>query len=191
MKAVVLAGGRGTRMRPLTYTRPKPLLPLVDESVLNHLLNHLTKTGFHDVLLTLGNAKQSIKDQLQGHDKSGLDVSFVEEPDNRALGTAGSVKLAEEFLPETFLVVQGDALTNIDLKALSKEHLAKKCDATILLTKVPDPWLYGTALLDEDNMIQDFQEKPDPGSSESDLASIGIYFLEPSVLSLIPKDEKF
>ncbi len=191
MKAVILAGGRGTRMRPLTYTRPKPLLPLVDEPVLNHLLRHLSKTGFHDVLLTLGNAKQSIKDQILEHDKSGLEVSFVEEPDNRALGTAGSVKLAEEFLSESFLVVQGDALTNIDLKLLSTRHLEKKCDATILLCKVPDPWLYGIAVLNDDDIVQDFQEKPDPTGTISDLASIGIYFLEPSVLSLIPKGEKF
>ncbi|MCZ6616085.1 MAG: sugar phosphate nucleotidyltransferase [Thaumarchaeota archaeon] len=191
MKAVILAGGRGTRMRPLTYTRPKPLLPLVDEPVLNHLLRHLAETGFHDVLLTLGNAKQSIKDQILEHDKSGLGISFVEEPDNLALGTAGSVKLAEEFLSESFLVVQGDALTNIDLKVLAKMHLDKKCDATILLCKVPDPWLYGIAVLNDDNIVQDFQEKPDPTSIGSDLASIGIYFIEPSVLSLIPKGEKF
>ena len=178
-------------MRPLTYTRPKPLLPLVDEPVLNLLLRHLSKTGFHDVLLTLGNAKQRIKDQVMEYDKSGLAVSFVEEPDNQALGTAGSVKLAEEFLSESFLVLQADALTNIDLKVLSKRHLEKSCDVTILLKKVPDPWLYGIAVLNNDNIVQEFQEKPDPSSTGSDLASIGIYFLEPSVLSLIPKGQKF
>lgn len=178
-------------MRPLTYTRPKPLLPLVDKPVLNHLLGHLAETGFHDVLLTLGNAKQSIKDQILEHDKSGLEVSFVEEPDNHALGTAGSVKLAEEFLSESFLVIQGDALTNIDLKLLARMHLDKKCDATILLCKVPDPWLYGIAVLNDDNIVQEFQEKPDPSGIGSDLASIGIYFIEPSVLSLVPKGEKF
>jgi NDP-sugar pyrophosphorylase family protein len=88
-------------------------------------------------------------------------------------------------------VVQGDALTNIDLKGLARMHLEKKCDATILLCKVPDPWLYGIAVLNDDDIVQDFQEKPEPTGTGSDLASIGIYFIEPSVLSLVPKGEKF
>ena len=185
MKAVVLAGGEGTRLRPLTLTRPKSMLPLGPAPVIEHLIKHLAKCGFGEVILTVGYLSDQVRSYLGDGSKLGVKIHYSVEPEDLLLGTAGSVKMLSHLLYERFLVVQGDTYTEIDLSEAVKAHIKCGADATIVVRSVSNPWLFGTVEHDSDGFITGFQEKPRPEECRSNKVSTGIYVLEPEVLDFI------
>jgi len=181
MKAVVMAGGSGARLRPLTINRPKPMVPLVNKPVIGHILDLLKRHGINEVVVTLQYMAESIQDYLG--DGQSMDMNIRYSVEESPLGTAGSVKQAQEYLDETFIVISGDAVTDIDLGAVIAYHKAKQALATITLYHVPNPLEYGVVITDGEGRIQQFQEKPSWGEVISDTVNTGIYVLEPEVLN--------
>jgi len=183
MRAVVMAGGEGTRLRPLTCNRPKPLAPVANRPIMEHIVLLLQGHGFKDVYATL----HYLADDVQRYFGDGTDfgVRMYYSVEDTPLGTAGSVKRLEENLEETFLIISGDGLTDFDLAAAVRFHKQKKALATIVLTRVPEPLEYGVVITDEQNRIVRFLEKPSWGEVFSDTVNTGMYVLEPQVLKLI------
>ncbi len=181
MKAVVMAGGSGSRLRPLTINRPKPMVPLVNKPGIGHILDLLKRHGINEVVVTLQYMAESIQDYLG--DGQSMDMNIRYSVEESPLGTAGSVKQAQEYLDETFIVISGDAVTDIDLGAVIAYHKAKQALATITLYHVPNPLEYGVVITDGEGRIQQFQEKPSWGEVISDTVNTGIYVLEPEVLN--------
>ncbi len=189
MKAVVMAGGEGSRLRPLTVRRPKPMVPIVNRPVMEHILLLLKRHGITEVVLTVQYLAQIIQDYFG--DGSALGMRLHYSVEDVPLGTAGSVKLAEHLLDETFLVISGDALTDFDLAKIVDFHRAKKAVATITLKSVPDPLEYGVVVTDSTGHIRQFLEKPSWSEVISDTINTGIYVLEPSVLQRCPSGQAF
>ncbi|HZQ97977.1 MAG TPA: mannose-1-phosphate guanyltransferase [Chloroflexota bacterium] len=185
MKAVVMAGGEGSRLRPLTINRPKPMVPIVNKPVMEHVLDLLRRHGITDVVVTVQYLASVIQDYFGDGSHLGMNISYsVEET---PLGTAGSVKLAEELLrDDTFLVISGDALTDFDLTRIVENHKANKAKATLTLYHVPNPLEYGVVIVDDEGRIRQFLEKPGWGEVFSDTVNTGIYVLEPSIFDYYP-----
>ena len=189
MKAVVMAGGEGSRLRPLTINRPKPMVPLINKPVIVHILELLKKYGITEVVLTLQYMADVVQDYLGDGSSMGMEISYsIEEV---PLGTAGSVKNAQKFLDDTFIVISGDAVTDFDLKKIMDYHQAKKSLATLVLYRVPNPLEYGVVITNAEGKIQEFQEKPSWGQVMSDTVNTGIYVLEPQVLDLFEAGKNF
>ncbi len=189
MKAVVMAGGAGSRLRPLTIHHPKPMVPMINKPVIGHILDLLKNHGINDVVITLQFMAEEIQDYFGDGSALGMNVQYsVEES---PLGTAGSVKQAQEFLDEPFIVISGDAVTDIDLSAVAAYHRSKGALATITLYRVPDPLEYGVVIVDESGHIRQFQEKPSWGEVMSDTVNTGIYVLEPQVLDYYESGTNF
>jgi mannose-1-phosphate guanylyltransferase/phosphomannomutase len=189
MKAVVMAGGEGTRLRPLTSNQPKPMVPIVGKPCMEHIVELLREHGLDDVIVTLAFMPQAIRGYFGDGESHGLSIRYsVEES---PAGTAGSVKLAEEALDETFLVISGDALCDIDLSDLARFHREKEALVTIGLKSVPNPLEFGIVVTDEDGRIERFLEKPSWGQVFTDTINTGIYVLEPEVLRHIPEDRPY
>lgn len=186
MKAVVMAGGEGSRLRPLTVGRPKPMVPIVNKPVLGHILDLLKYHGFTEVIITLQYMPTAIQDFFGDGKSMGMKITYTVE--ESPLGTAGSVRNAAAYLDETFLVISGDALTDFNLRHIVEAHKAKQALATLTLYPVPNPLEYGVIITDEEGHITQFLEKPDWGNVISDRVNTGIYVLEPEVLEMIPKD---
>ena len=184
MQAVILVGGRGTRLRPLTSTVPKPVVTLVDRPFIAFMLEWLRGHGIDDVIMSCGFLAENVRAVLGDGSELGLRIRFVEEPEPR--GTAGALKLAEPMLDERFLMLNGDVLTDIDLTAQIAQHEASGATATLALVAVPDPSAYGLVVLNEDRSVRDFIEKPSSEELETDLISAGAYVLERTILELIP-----
>jgi mannose-1-phosphate guanylyltransferase/phosphomannomutase len=184
MKAVVMAGGEGSRLRPLTSGIPKPLVPVVGKPVMEHILRLLRKHGITDVVVTLQYLGSAIRDYFGDGSDFGVDITYVVE--DSPLGTAGSVKNAQEYLDEPFIVISGDALTDIDLGAVMAYHRDKSAAATIVLTSVSNPLEYGVVITNPDGTINRFLEKPSWGEVFSDQVNTGIYVIQPEVLDLLP-----
>ncbi len=174
MRAVILAGGEGTRLRPLTLTRPKAMLPLGPMPVIVHLIRHLVKIGFNELILTLSYMSEHIRAYIGDGSSLGARIEHAVEPEGIYLGTAGSVKMAAELLNGTFVVVQGDTYTNIDISEAVKTHIERGCDATIVVKRTQTPWLYGVVECDKEGFIKAFQEKPSKEECRSDKISTGI-----------------
>ncbi len=189
MLAVVLAGGEGTRMRPLTFTRPKPMLPVGPRPSLHYLLRHLSDQGFTDVVMVVGYLKDQIMGYVGDGSKFGVRVTYVALPEGIVFGTAGSLRLASHLLDSTFLVAQGDTVSQIALKEMFEFHHRAGRDLTIALTPVERPSQYGVAVVDESDRVTEFQEKPPPEEVKSDLASTGFYILEPEITDYIADDK--
>jgi len=190
-KAVVLAAGEGTRLRPLTFTRPKPLIPLGPNPSIYYLLSHLSREGFDDIVMVVGGPlKGQIMDYLGDGSRLGLRITYAVEPDGLRIGSAGSLKLDEHLLDDTFLVAQADTLTEIPLREAVNVHRAGGGHATIVLTRVRDASSFGVAMLDSDNVITGFQEKPSEKDARSNLVSTGFYIMEPDSLDYIA-DERW
>lgn len=188
MKAVVMAGGAGTRLRPLTMSTPKPLLPVADRPMVEHLLHLLRRHGIEQALVTVHYLAPTLRNQLGDGAEHGVELSYVTEP--RPVGTAGSVKLAEELLSDgTFLVVSGDGLTDIDLGALIEFHKSKEAMVTVCLSRRDSPLGLGIVVTDADGKVVRFLEKPGWGQVFTDAVNTGIYVIEPEVLSHIPANE--
>ncbi|MHB1242990.1 MAG: sugar phosphate nucleotidyltransferase, partial [Gaiellaceae bacterium] len=189
MKAVVMAGGEGTRLRPLTSNQPKPMVPIVGKPCMEHILELLRTHGFGDVVVTLAFMPQAIRSHFGDGDSLGLNVEYsVEE---LPLGTAGSVRLASGKLDETFLVISGDALCDVDLGSLVERHREAGAAVTIGLKHVDNPLEFGIVVTDEDGKVERFLEKPSWGQVFSDTINTGIYVLEPEVLAHVPTEGPF
>lgn len=185
MKAVVMAGGEGSRLRPLTINRPKPMVPLVDRHALGHIIELLKIHGITELVITVQYLASAIQDHYGDGSNFGVHIEYsVEE---QPLGTAGSVKNAEKLLREPFLVISGDALTDFDLTKIINAHAASGAMATVTLTRVPNPLEYGVVIMDEENNLRQFLEKPSWGEVFSDTVNTGIYVLEPEVFTYIEK----
>ncbi|MBC7546031.1 MAG: NTP transferase domain-containing protein [Candidatus Sericytochromatia bacterium] len=185
MKAVLMAGGSGTRLRPLTCDMPKPMVPIVNRPIVGHILNLLKKHGFDDVILTLWYLPQVIQNYVKDGAEFGVHVKYAIEAD-QPLGTAGSVKACQPHLDETFLIISGDSLTDFDLGAAIRYHKEKNAIATLVLTRVPNPLEFGVVITDGEGKITRFLEKPTSSEVFSDTVNTGIYILEPSVLDFLP-----
>jgi mannose-1-phosphate guanylyltransferase len=188
LKAVVLAGGKGTRLRPLTYTKPKPLLPLAGEPTIAHLIRKLSREGFNEIILTTNYFAKQLRATLGDGSKYGVRIHHVEE--KTPLGTAGSVKNSESLIDETFAVAQADNQFEFDLKGVVQLHRKLGAMVTIALTEVDDPSEYGIAEL-SDGRVTRFLEKPRPGECFSNLINTGLYVVEPEVLKLVPEGKTF
>lgn len=188
MKAVVMAGGEGSRLRPLTSRYPKPLVPVVGTPVVEHVLRLLKDHGIRKVVLTLAYLGADVRNRLG--DGSELDMEIDYAVEDSPLGTAGSVRNAAHLLDETFVVISGDALTDIDLTHVIDEHRRREAHATIVLHTVDRPLEYGVVVTDEQGRVKRFLEKPSWGEVFSDQANTGIYVLEPQVLEHIPSGTK-
>lgn len=189
MKAVVMAGGEGSRLRPLTLNRPKPMVPLVNKPVMGHILALLKKHDITDVVVTVQYMADSIQRYFEDGRSLGLNLSYsVEET---PLGTAGSVKQAQMLLDEPFIVISGDASTDIDLGKLIAFHRQKQAKVTVTLYRVPNPLEYGVVIVDENGRIQRFLEKPSWGEVISDTVNTGIYVVEPDVLDYFEAGQQF
>lgn len=185
-----MCGGEGTRLRPLTFDRPKPCIPIVNIPSIRHLVNHLSNLGFTDVIITIGYKGDDIQRALGDGSMMGVDITYVQE--ETKLGTAGSVKNAEKYLNDSpFLVVGGDHVTDIDLLSFYREHLKGDSMVSIGLISIDNPCEYGIAEIDVNYHIMRFYEKPSPGEIFSNLASTGIYVCNPSVFEHIPDGRKF
>jgi mannose-1-phosphate guanylyltransferase / phosphomannomutase len=186
MKAVVMAGGDGARLRPLTVGRPKPMVPLVNKPVLGHILDLLKSHGITEVIITLRYLASVIQDFYGDGSNLGMNITYVVE--ESPLGTAGSVKYAAPYLDDTFLVISGDAVTDFDLEEIVQTHKAHKVLATLTLTRVHNPLEYGVVVTNEAGYVDRFLEKPGWAELISDTVNTGIYVLEPAALDLIPAD---
>jgi mannose-1-phosphate guanylyltransferase len=186
MKAVILVGGEGTRLRPLTVNVPKPMLPVVNRPFLEHVLEYLKSHGIHDVILSMGYRSEVIERHFGDGKDFGINLRYVVE--SSPLGTAGGVKNVERYIDGTFLVFNGDILTDLDLRAMIDFHRRRGAKATISLTPVDDPTSYGLVETDTDGHVQRFIEKPRLEDVTTNLINAGTYILEPDVLDLIPAD---
>lgn len=184
MKAVILIGGEGTRLRPLTCNIPKAMVPILNRPFLEHLLYYLKKNGVTEVILAMGYRPDSIESRLGCGDHLGVQITYLTE--DSPLGTAGAVKHAERFLDETFIVFNGDILSEIDLRAMIKRHQDVKPKASIALTPVENPTIYGVVETDSRGMVKRFVEKPGWDEVTTNMINAGIYILEPEVLAHIP-----
>jgi mannose-1-phosphate guanylyltransferase/phosphomannomutase len=184
-----MAGGEGTRLRPLTSNQPKPMVPIVGKPCMEHILELLKKHDFDEVIVTLAFLPQAIRSYFGDGDTLGLSIEYsVEES---PLGTAGSVRLASDKLDDTVLVISGDALCDIDLGKLVAFHRDREAAVTIGLKSVENPLEFGIVVTDEDGKIERFLEKPSWGQVFSDTINTGIYVLEPEVLRHVPADRPF
>jgi mannose-1-phosphate guanylyltransferase len=183
MKAVLLVGGEGTRLRPLTETIPKPLIPLVDRPFLRHVFDHLARHGVGEVLLSSSYLEEVFAEFLS-RSEGGPAVTWVPEP--VPLGTGGAVANAARGLDESFLVLNGDILTDLDLSALLTRHRATGAAATITLSRVEDARPYGLVTLDDDGRVVEFREKP--AEAMPGLVNAGTYVLEPEAVHGVTRD---
>jgi mannose-1-phosphate guanylyltransferase len=190
MRAVVLVGGFGTRLRPLTYSVPKPMLPVGHVPIIERLITNLVRGGVTDVTLSLGFKPEPFIEAFPSGTCAGARLSYAVEPE--PLDTAGAIRFAADAagIDDTFVVVNGDVLTDLDIAQLIAFHRAKGAEATLHLIAVDDPSSFGVVALDADGRVERFVEKPAPGTAPSNLINAGTYVLEPSVLGRIPLGEK-
>jgi mannose-1-phosphate guanylyltransferase / phosphomannomutase len=187
MKAVIMAGGEGTRLRPLTSNQPKPMLPMVNIPMMEHVVNLLRQHGFEDIVVTVAFMANAIRTYFG--DGSEFGVRMVYATEATPLGTAGSVRNAKDELDERFLVISGDVLTDIDLSQVVAFHEEKGGLATLALKAVDNPLEFGIVITNEDGSIERFLEKPTWGQVFSDTINTGIYVLEPEIFDFIPEGQ--
>jgi mannose-1-phosphate guanylyltransferase len=186
MQAVVLVGGRGTRLRPLTYTRPKQMLPVVNRPMVEHVVGHLAAHGVDDVVLSLGYRPDAFVEAYPDGRCAGVRLHYAVEPE--ALDTGGAIRFAalDAGIGGRFLVINGDVLTDLDIGRLVSFHVDRGAEATITLHRVADPSRYGVVPTDDAGRVQAFIEKPPADEAPTDLINAGTYVLERSVLDSIP-----
>jgi NDP-sugar pyrophosphorylase family protein len=185
-KALILAGGKGTRLRPLTYKIPKGLIEVQGKTLTEWLFELFKKYGIRDVILSVGYLADKMRDYFTDGSKFGMNIDYVEEDPNKPLGTAGPLKLAKDMLTDSFIVSNGDELKCINIPRMFRLHKRKNALVTIALTTVDDPSLYGVARLDGSRILE-FVEKPKKSEAPSNLINSGFYIIEPEVIEMIPK----
>jgi mannose-1-phosphate guanylyltransferase len=184
LQALILAGGEGTRLRPLTSTFPKPVVPLVGRPFISYMLEWLRRHGVEDVILGCGFMADRVRSVLGDGSGLGIRLRYLEEP--RPLGTGGALKFAEDLLEDRFFMLNGDVLTDIDLTAQLEAHAGSGARATLALVPVDDPSAYGLVRLGPDDAVSAFVEKPGPERTDTNLINAGAYILERSVLDGMP-----
>ncbi|MCS6950655.1 MAG: nucleotidyltransferase family protein, partial [bacterium] len=189
MQAVILAGGQGTRLRPLTAHTPKPMVPLFDRPVMEHALRLLRKHGIQQVFVTLSYRAREIIDYFGGGSRWGMRIHYSIE--DEPMGTAGGVRRFASLLHDTFLVISGDAVTDFDLSEAVAFHRRKGAVATMLLYSVEDPTPFGIVETDSDGRVRQFLEKPSLNEVFTNTVNTGIYVLEPYALRLVPDDQPY
>ncbi len=189
MKAVIMAGGEGTRLRPLTSNQPKPMVPVINRPVMEYIIELLKSHGITDIIATLQFLPALVRNYFGDGQDLGVNMAYSTE--DKPLGTAGSVKKVEQYLDSTFVVISGDAMTDIDLTAAVAFHKKNRALATLVLKSVPNPLQFGVVITDDDGRIQRFVEKPNWSQVFSDTVNTGIYILEPAIFNHIPADQSF
>jgi mannose-1-phosphate guanylyltransferase/phosphomannomutase len=189
MRAVLMAGGSGTRLRPLTYDVPKPMVPILNRPIAEHILDLLKQHQITEVIATLHFLPDVLREYFQDGSDFGVQMIYAVEED-QPLGTAGCVKNSAELLDETFVVISGDSLTDFNLSAAIAFHRRKQAKATLVLTRVPNPIDFGLVITDDDQRICRFLEKPTNSEVFSDTVNTGIYILEPEVLEYLPVSQE-
>lgn len=190
MKAVVMAGGEGSRLRPLTSRRPKPLAPIANKPVMHHIVELLKRHGITEIVSTLHYLADEIETYFGDGSSMGVTMHYVVE--DTPLGTAGAVKMAEELIADdTFIIISGDAMTDVDLTKLVRAHRHAKNDVTIALWRVNNPLEFGVVITDEREQITRFLEKPSWGEVFSDTINTGIYVLEPQILEYMVRGKNY
>lgn len=189
MKAVIMAGGSGKRLMPLTYSTPKPMVRFFSKPILAHIIELLSENGFDDITLTLGYMAKRIEEYIENTDFGNIKITLSKE--EKPLGTAGSVKNAVKNAEEPFLVISGDCVCDFDLKKIMEYHLQSKAFITIACKSVEDPREYGVVEFDESDKVKAFTEKPPWSCAVSNQVNTGIYVLDPAVLNYIPEDRSF
>ena len=187
MQALILAGGKGTRLRPLTVYTPKPIVPICNRPFLLYQIDTLRRAGITDITLSLSYQPNKIEQLLGDGSDVGVKLKYTVEP--QPMGTAGAYKYAEELIREPTVVFNGDILTDLDLKAVIREHTERKATATVVLTPVDNPSAYGLVETESDGRIRRFLEKPKLDEITCNTINAGTYILEPKVLDLIPTGE--
>ncbi|NJM64935.1 MAG: NTP transferase domain-containing protein [Acaryochloris sp. RU_4_1] len=188
MRAVLMAGGEGTRLRPLTCDLPKPMVPILNRPIAEHIVNLLKQHQIHEIIATLYYLPDVMRDYFRDGSDFGVQMTYgIEE--EQALGTAGCVKNISALLTDTFLVISGDCITDFDLTAALHFHHAHHSKATIVLARVPNPMEFGVVITDPQQRICRFLEKPSTSEVFSDTVNTGIYILEPEVLDYLPSDQ--
>ena len=182
-----MAGGEGTRLRPLTSNTPKPMMPLVNKPMMEHIVGLLAQHGFDDIVVTVAFLANQIRDYFGDGSDFGVRMRYATE--ESPLGTAGSVRNAADELDDTFLVISGDVLTDIDLTELVKAHRSADAAVSIALKHVENPLEFGIVITQPDGAIERFLEKPTWGEVFSDTINTGIYVMEPVVFDFIPEGE--
>jgi NDP-sugar pyrophosphorylase family protein len=183
-KAIILAGGKGTRMKALTNSLPKPMLRIQDRPILEHNIELLKRHGIKDIVISIGYRGEQIKEYFGDGSQLGVSISYIEEEE--PMGTAGPLNLLRGQLNDTFILMNGDELKDIDLEDMFEFHKKNKSTATLALTTVEDPSNYGVAVMNG-NKVMTFIEKPSKQNAPSKLISAGLYILEPEVLKIIPE----
>jgi len=182
---MVLAAGLGTRLRPITYAMPKPMVPVANRPVMEHIVRHLAGHGFSEAIANLHWFPETIEGHFGDGSDFGLELSYSRE--EQLLGTSGGVRNAADFLGDSFLVISGDALTDIDLGAMRAFHESHDGVATLATKRVSDTTQFGVAITGADGRIQGFQEKPEPAEALSDLANCGIYMFRSEIFDFFPE----
>ncbi|MGB8656795.1 MAG: mannose-1-phosphate guanyltransferase [Candidatus Zixiibacteriota bacterium] len=189
MKAVIMAGGFGTRLRPLSCSLPKPMVSVANKPMMEHIVNLLKKHGLTDLVVLVYFQADTIRDYFGDGSRFGVKMEYVQAQDD--YGTAGAVKNAQSLLADRFLVISADVLTDIDLKSACDFHQANDAKVTMILARMEDPLSYGVVITRDDGRISRFLEKPTWGEVFSDTVNTGIYILEPEVLEEIPPEQEF
>jgi mannose-1-phosphate guanylyltransferase len=204
MKAMILAAGKGTRVQPITYTIPKPLIPIIQKPVMEFLIDLLRENGFDEIMVNVSHLAQEIESYFHDGQRFGVQIGYSFEGSigtngelvGQAVGSAGGMKRIQEFAPffdDTFVVLCGDALIDLDLKAAVKWHRAKGSIATVIMKSVPKEEVssYGVVVTDRDGRIRAFQEKPSIEAALSNDINTGIYIFEPEIFNYIPANEEY
>ena len=189
MKALILVGGEGTRLRPLTYSTVKAMVPVLNKPFIEYVIRHLSNHNVTEVILALGYKPDSIKDYFGSTGR--LDATLIYSVEAAPLGTAGAVKNAEQYIDDTFFVMNGDIFTDLNLTDMLKFHKKKKAKVTIALTPVDDPTQFGVVETNSQQRITRFIEKPSREQVTSNLINAGVYILECEILKCIPKGKRF
>jgi mannose-1-phosphate guanylyltransferase / phosphomannomutase len=189
MRAVLMAGGSGTRLRPLTCDLPKPMVPILNRPIAEHIVNLLKRNGITEIIATLHYLPDIMRDHFNDGRDFGVQMTYAVEED-QPLGTAGCVKNIADLLDDTFLVISGDSVTDFDLQSAIRFHREKGSKATLVLTRVPNPIEFGVVIINAEGQIQRFLEKPSTSEIFSDTVNTGTYILEPEVLDYLPADQE-
>jgi len=188
MKAVIMAGGKGSRLRPLTCDTPKPMARICGKPVIEYILELLKKNKFNEAYITLGYLPKVITDYFENNKQDDIKINFFTE--ENPLGTAGSVKAAAKDIKEPFLVISGDAMCDFNLKEAYNHHINSKAPLTIIAKTVDDPREYGLINV-KDGYVEDFSEKPAWNNVTTNIANTGMYIINPEILELIPVNKRY